>query len=137
MLYIGSRLDYMADLLLGENLRKPELLSGIECMGNNIRRRQNVFEKEATALGSHAALVPTYAMFFFDVVDVGGDVILGELLRIKVIEISKNIAHLGHIVADGHGRIGLSFKERSQLIQIPLGRIIKGYGAQRVFFEFS
>ena len=76
-------------------------------------------------------------MFFFNEVDVGCDVILFELFRIEMVVVGENIPHLGHIVADGHGRICLGFKERSQLIQIPLGRIIKGYSAQRVFFEFS
>ena len=51
MLDISGGLDYMADLFLGENLRKPELLSGIKGMGNNIRRGQNMLKKEATALG--------------------------------------------------------------------------------------
>ncbi|EIM78537.1 hypothetical protein A3SI_02503 [Nitritalea halalkaliphila LW7] len=106
-------------------------------MRHYVGRRQNVFKKEAAALGCHPTFMPSHAMFFFDVVDVGGDVILCELFRIEMVVVGKNIAHLGHIVADGHGRICLGLKERSQLIQIPLGGIIEGYGAQRVFFEFS
>jgi hypothetical protein len=72
-------------------------------------------------------------MFFFDVVDVGGDVILGDLLRVKMVEVGKNIAHFGHIVADGHRRIGFGFQKRGQFDQIALRRIIQGYRAQRVF----
>ena len=114
MLDVGDRLDDMTDLLLGKNLRKSELLSGVKCMRNHIRRRQYVFEKKATALGGHPAFIPTDHMLLFDVVDVGSNVILRKLLRMEMIVITKDIAHLGHIVADGHWGIRLGFKKRGQ-----------------------
>jgi hypothetical protein len=82
-------------------------------MGYYIRGRQYVFKKEATALGRHPAFVPTDTMLFFDVIDIRDNVILGKLLRIEMVVISKNITYFGHIVADGHGRIGFGFKERN------------------------
>jgi hypothetical protein len=109
MLDIGSRLDYMADLILSKNLWQPEVFARIECMWHYIRRGKNVFKKEATALSRHSTFIPTYTMLFFDVIDVRSNVILGELLRIEVIEIGKNIAHLSHIVADGHWGVGFGF----------------------------
>lgn len=54
-------------------------------------------------------------MFFFDVVDVGNYVLLGQLLGAEVVVIGKNIAHLGCIVADGHGRIGLCLQKGRKL----------------------
>jgi hypothetical protein len=50
-------------------------------------------------------------MLFFYVIEVGCNVFLGKLLRREVIEIGKNIAHLGHIVADSHGGIGLGLQK--------------------------
>lgn len=50
-------------------------------------------------------------MFLFDVIDIGGNVILGELLRVEVVVIGRDVSHLGHIVADGHGGIGLGFQK--------------------------
>lgn len=96
-----------------------------------------MLEKEATALGTHPAFIPTYTMFLFDIIDVGSNVILGKLFWIEMVIIGKNIAHLCHIVADGHMRICFCLKERSKFEQILLSGIIEGYGAQRVFFEFS
>jgi hypothetical protein len=73
VLEIGSRSEDLSDLFLCQDIGKSELLSGIEGMGYYIGRRQYVLEKEATALGRHPAFVPAYAVFLFDVVDVGGD----------------------------------------------------------------
>jgi hypothetical protein len=103
MLDVGDRSDYMADLFLGKNTGQSEFTSGIKCMGHYIRRGQYVFKKETAALGCHPAFIPADPVFFFDVVDVGGNVILGKLLRDEVVVIGKYIAHLGHIIADGHG----------------------------------
>jgi hypothetical protein len=36
---------------------------------------------------------------------------LGKLFRVEMVVVGKDIAHLGHIVADCHRRIGLGFKE--------------------------
>lgn len=102
MLEIGSRSEDLSDLFLCQDIGKSELLSGIEGMGYYIGRGQYVLEKEATALGRHPAFVPAYAVFLFDVVDVGGDVFLCKLLGIEMVVIGKNIAYFGHIVADGH-----------------------------------
>jgi hypothetical protein len=103
MLDVGDRSDYMADLFLGKNTGQSEFTPGIECMWHYIRRGQYVFKKETAALGCHPAFIPADPVFFFDVVDVGGNVILGKLLRDEVVVIGKYIAHLGHIIADGHG----------------------------------
>jgi len=60
--------------------------------------------------------------------------VLGKLFRIKVVVIGENIAHLGHIVADGHRRTGLRFEKGGQLQKIILCRIIEDNGPQGVFF---
>lgn len=78
-----------------------------------LKKKLQLWAVPAISGTGYPALVPTDTMLFFDVIDVGCDVILGELLRIEMVVISKNIAYFGHIVADGHGRIGFGFKERS------------------------
>ncbi len=106
-------------------------------MWNDIRGRQDMFEKETATLGAHSALVPAYTMLLFDVINVSSNMILCKLLRIEVVVVGKNIAHLGHIVADGHGGIGFSFQKRGKLKQVSLSGIFEGNSPQRVFFEFS
>jgi len=59
----------------------------------------------------YPALVSADAVLLLNVVDVGSNVVLGKLFRIEVVVIGENIAHLGHIVAHGHRRIGLCFEK--------------------------
>jgi len=43
---------FLTDLILGQDFRKSERLTGIKAMGNHIGRRQYVFENENAILGS-------------------------------------------------------------------------------------
>ena len=70
-----------------------------------------MLEKETAALRGHSAFISAYTVFFFNVVDVGDNVFLGKLLRIQMVVIGKDIADFSHIVADGHGGIGLGFQK--------------------------
>lgn len=76
-----------------------------------MKKKLQLWAVPAKSGTGYPTLVPAYAVFLFDVVDVGGDVVLAELLGIEMVVVGKNIAHFGHVVADGHGGIGLGFQK--------------------------
>jgi len=83
-------------------------------MRDQIWKWQNMFKKEATRLCSHAAFITSSPMFGFDKIEVSNDVVLRELGRRKMVEMSKNKPHFLHIIAGSARRITLGIEKISK-----------------------
>jgi len=96
----------MYSLLLREHLREFVILSREEFGREHVWFSQNVFEKEAEALSSHATLVAAQVERRLQVIDVEDDFIVTDRQGVKVVEVREEKPDFGSVVSNGS--IGIS-----------------------------
>lgn len=91
----------MYSLLLRQHLRELVIFSREEFGGEHVWLSQNVFEKEAEALSSHATLVAAQVERRLQVIDVEDDFIVTDGERVKVVEVREEKPDFGGVVSNG------------------------------------
>ena len=74
-----------------------------------------MFKKEATTLRRHSAFISSNAVFGFDKIDIGNNVVLGELGRRNMVEMSKNKPHFLKVIPSRTRRIPFCIEVIGQL----------------------
>ena len=134
MFLIGDNGQQLLNLSYTEYLRQFMVFAGVKGGGNNKRCGVNMFKIKAAGLRYLVTFFTTHAMFFDDITDVVGDVLLADSGGQQIVIMRKEKAHLLCVITDGTDGILLCQQCIVHLLQARLRFRAKCYFAVLIFF---